>query len=112
MARRLADKHEVGRRIAHSEHDLLPPEAVQLAARAVAKVGADGRQRVGRRHVNGTGVVPLFFTQRARKGHDPFFAPCWIATHAADAKFLREPEMFLELIAVHRIVRLKANATS
>src|SRR5437773_9504556 len=42
MARRLADKHEVGRRIAHSEHDLLPPEAVQLAARAVAKVGADG----------------------------------------------------------------------
>ena len=46
-ARRLADEHQVGARVPDAEHDLLPAERVQLAARAVADVVADGLQRVG-----------------------------------------------------------------
>ncbi len=38
-ARRLADEHQVRVGIADAEHDLLAPERVQLAARAVADVG-------------------------------------------------------------------------
>ena len=50
-ARRLADEHQVGVRVADAEHDLLAAERVQLAARAVADVRADRRKRVGRRVV-------------------------------------------------------------
>ena len=41
-AGRLADEHQVRVRIPDAEHDLLAPERVQLAARAVADVLADG----------------------------------------------------------------------
>ena len=47
-AGRLADEHQIGVGIADAEHDLLPAERVQLAARAVADVGADGGERVDR----------------------------------------------------------------
>ena len=45
-ARRFADEHQVRRRVADAEDDLLPPERVQLAARAVADVLADRRQQL------------------------------------------------------------------
>ena len=44
-ARRLADEHQVGVGVADAEHDLLAPERVQLAARAVADVVADRDER-------------------------------------------------------------------
>jgi hypothetical protein len=45
-AGRLADEHQIGLGVAHAEDHLRPPERVQLTARAVTYVGADGRQRV------------------------------------------------------------------
>ena len=45
-ARRLADEHQIGVRIADAEDDLPASERVQLAARAVADVGAHGGQRL------------------------------------------------------------------
>ena len=45
-ARRLADEHQVGRRVAGPEHDLRAAERVQLAAAAVgAQLAPDRRQR-------------------------------------------------------------------
>jgi hypothetical protein len=44
-ARRFADEHQVSLRAADAEHDLLPSERVQLAARAVAEIGANGDER-------------------------------------------------------------------
>src|SRR5262245_33028526 len=46
-ARRLADEHQVGVRIADTEHDLRASEPMQLAPRAIADVRANSRQRLG-----------------------------------------------------------------
>ena len=46
-ARRLADEHQIGARVADAVDDLLPPLRVQLAADAVAEVVADRDQRRG-----------------------------------------------------------------
>ena len=56
-AGRLADEHQIGVGVADAEHDLLPAERVQLAARAVADILANcckslagrPRERIGTR---------------------------------------------------------------
>ena len=40
-ARRFADEHQIGGRVADAEHDLLAAQPMQLAARAVADLVAD-----------------------------------------------------------------------
>ena len=45
-ARRLADEHQIGVRVADAEHNLLASERAELAARAVADVLANRRERL------------------------------------------------------------------
>src|SRR6185503_173281 len=99
-ARRLADEHQVGVRVADAEHDLRASERVQLAARAVADVGADGGERLG-------GVArkrdrrSLGRSVRRLPGPAAALAPGRVAADAGDAELAGKFEMFDELIAVH-----------
>src|SRR5262245_15268691 len=117
-ARSLTDEHQIGFGIADAEHDLRAAQRVQFAACAVADVGADGGERFGgvfedaqfvnssfdRLRTSGGGQRAFAFTlvlSLSKDGLIRALAPRRIATHARDAQFSREFEVFEKLIAIH-----------
>ena len=105
-AGRLADEHQVGARVAHAEDDLLPPERVQLAARAVPDVIADSLQRVGSGRVYPNLLNRLNPLNRFNRFNRfsrfvdgmRAFPPLAIDTHAIDTEFPEELQVGFELI--------------
>jgi hypothetical protein len=91
-AGRFADEHQVGIRIADAIHDLRAAERVQLAARAVADVVANGGKRVGlgRKDGNKWGG-PC----QVRLGAG---APLALATHPGHAEFAVELQMGPQIV--------------
>ena len=88
------------------------PERVQLAARAVADVGADGGERLGgavrERDRLRRGSAQQVRWRSARRsagvvGSAP--SPRRVAADAGDAELGGEPQMFGELIAIHQASR-------
>ncbi len=111
-AGRLAHEHQIGARIADAEHHLTAAQPVQLAARAVADLAANGLQGLLRgsdehhghsRVRRGRGLSRHEVLHGARRdlrrrGTTP---PARVEADASDAKFLKKSEVFREVSVVH-----------
>ena len=100
-SRSFADEHQVGFGVADAEHDLRAPQRMELAAGAVADIGADGREALDRHQGDRHRPDLLGGRRRDRCGFNGSRPPERIAADAGDAELLGEAEMFPGLVFVH-----------
>src|SRR5688572_17685341 len=103
-ARRLADEHQVGVRVADAKHHLLAAGRVQLAAAAVAPdVAARGVERLGHRAVV-SGFSRTFLRVRLKADTTGRFfaaAPVGVEAQTVDAHLAEKCEVIANRVARH-----------